>query len=149
MGILDHLTCLLKNLYAGQEATVRTGHGTTDWLQIGKGVCQGCILSPCLFNLYAVYIIQNAKLDKAQAGIKIAGRNINNLRYADAAAAAAAAMLLQSCPTLCYPKDCSLPGFSVHGSLQATVLEWGAIAFSNMQLISPLRQKPKKNERTS
>ena len=83
MGIPDHLTCLLRNLYAGQGATVRTGHGTTDWLQIGKGVCQGCILSPCLFNLYAVYIIQNAKLDKAQAGVKIAGRNINNLTYAD------------------------------------------------------------------
>ena len=83
IGIPDHLTCLLKNLYAGQEVTVRTGHGTTDWFQIGKGVRQGCILSPCLFNLYAEYIIQNAGLDKAQAGIKIAGRNINNLRYAD------------------------------------------------------------------
>ena len=83
MGIQDHLTCLLRNLYAGQEATVRTGHGTTDWFQIGKGVRQGCILSPCLFNLYAEYIMQNARLDEAQAGIKIAGRNINNLRYAD------------------------------------------------------------------
>ena len=83
MGIPDHLTCLLRNLYAGQEATVRTGHGTTDWFQIGKGVCQGCILSPCLFNLNAEYIMQNARLDEAQAGIKIAGRNINNLRYAD------------------------------------------------------------------
>ena len=83
MGIPDHLTCLLRNLYAGQGATVRTGHGTTDWFQIGKGVCQGCILLSCLFNLYAVYIIQNAKLDKAQAGVKIAGRNINNLKYAD------------------------------------------------------------------
>ena len=83
MGIPDHLTCLLRNLYAGQEATVRTGHGTTDWFQIGKGVCQGCILSPCLFNLYAVYIMRNAGLEEAQAGIKIAGRNINNLRYAD------------------------------------------------------------------
>ena len=82
MGIPDHLTCLLRYLYAGQEATVRTGHGTTDWFQIGKGVRQGCILSPCLFNLYAVYIMWNAKLDEAQAGIKIAGRNINNLRYA-------------------------------------------------------------------
>ena len=79
----DHLTCLLRNLYAGQEATVRTGHGTTDWFQIGRGVCQGCILSPCLFNLYAEYIIRNSGLDEAQAGIKIAGRNINNLRYAD------------------------------------------------------------------
>ena len=83
MGISDHLTCLLRNLYAGQEATVRTGNGTTDWFQIGKGVRQGCILSPCLFNLYAEYIIRNAGLDEAQAGIKIAGRNINNLRYAD------------------------------------------------------------------
>ena len=83
MGIPDHLTCLLRNLYAGEEATVSTGHGTTDWFQIGKEVHQGCILSPCLFNLYAEYIMQNAWLDKAQAGIKIAGRNINNLRYAD------------------------------------------------------------------
>ena len=83
MGILDHLTCLLRNLYAGQEATVRTGHGATDWLQIGKGVCQGCILSPCLFTLYAEYIMQNARLDEAQAGIRIVRRNINNLRYTD------------------------------------------------------------------
>ena len=83
MGIPDHLTCLLRNLYAGQEATVRTGHGTTDWFQIGKGVCQGCILSPCLFNLHAEYIRRNAGLDEAQAGIKIARRNINNPRYAD------------------------------------------------------------------
>ena len=83
MGIPDHLTCLLRNLYAGQEATVRTGHGTTDWFQIGKGVRQGCILSPCLFNLYGEYIMRNAGLEEAQAGIKIAGRNINNLRYAD------------------------------------------------------------------
>ena len=82
MGISDHLTCLWRNLYAGQEATV-TGHGTTDWFQIGKGVCQGCMLSPCLFNLYAKYIMRNAGLEEAQAGIKIAGRNINNLRYAD------------------------------------------------------------------
>ena len=83
MGIPDHLTCLLRNLYTGQEATVRTGHGTIDWFQIGKGVHQGCILSLCLFNLYAEYIMRNAGLDEAQAGIKIAGRNINNLRYAD------------------------------------------------------------------
>ena len=83
MGIPDHLICLLRNLYAGQEATVRTGHGTADWIQIGKGVCQGCILSPCLFNLYAEYIMRNAGLEEAQAGIKIARRNINNLRYAD------------------------------------------------------------------
>ena len=83
MGIPDFLTCLLRNLYAGQEATVRTGHGTTDWFQIGKGVCQGCILSPCLFNFYAGYIMRNAGLEEAQAGIKIAGRIINNLRQAD------------------------------------------------------------------
>ena len=83
MGIPDHLTCLLGNLYTGQEATVRTGHGTTDWFQIGKRVRQGCILSPCLFNLYAEYIMRNTGLEEAQAGIKIAGRNINNLRYAD------------------------------------------------------------------
>ena len=83
VGIPDHLTCLLRNLYASQEATVRTGHGTTDCFQIGKGVCQGCILSPCLFNLYAEYIMRNTGLDEALAGIKIAGRNINNLRYAD------------------------------------------------------------------
>ena len=84
MGIPDHLTCLLRNLYAGQEATVRTGHGTTHWFKIGKGVRQGCILSPCLFNLYAEYIMRNAGLDETQAEIKIARRNINNLRYADA-----------------------------------------------------------------
>ena len=83
MGIAGHLTCLLRNLYTGQEATVRTGHGTTDWFQTGKGVCQGCTLPPCLFNLYAEYIIRNAGLDEAQAGIKIAVRNINNFRYAD------------------------------------------------------------------
>ena len=83
MGIPDHLTCLLRNLYAGQEATVRTGHGTTDWFQIGKGLCQGCILSPCLFNFYVEYTLRNAGLEEAQAGIKIAGRNINNLRYED------------------------------------------------------------------
>ena len=83
MGIPDHLTSLLRNLYAGQEGTVRTGHGPTDWFQIGKGVCQGCILSPCLFNFYAEYIMRNAGLEEAQARIKIARRNINNLRYAD------------------------------------------------------------------
>ena len=83
MGIPDHLTCLLRNLYAGQEATVRTGHGTTDWFQIGKGVCQGCLLSPCLFNFYAEYIMRNAGLEETQAGIKTDERNINNLRYAD------------------------------------------------------------------
>ena len=83
MGIQDHLTCILRNLYVHQEATVRTGHGTTDWFQIGKRVCQGCILSPCLFNLYAKYIMRNARLDEAQAGIKISERNINNLRYVE------------------------------------------------------------------
>ena len=83
MGILDHLTCLLRNLFAGQEATVRTRHGITDWFKTGKEVHQGCILSPCLFNFYAEYIMRNAELDEAQAGIKIAGKNINNLRYAD------------------------------------------------------------------
>ena len=83
MGITDHLTCLLRNLFAGQEATVRTAHGTTDWFQIGKGVCQGCILSPCFFNLYAEYIMRDAGLEQAQAGIKISRRNISNLRYAD------------------------------------------------------------------
>ena len=83
MGIPDHLSCLLRNLYAGQEATLRTGHGTTDWFQIGKGVHQGCMLSPCLFYLYAEYNLRNAGLEEAQAGIKIVGRNINNLRYAD------------------------------------------------------------------
>ena len=83
MGIPDHLTCLLRNLYAGQEATVRTGHGTTDWFQIGKGAHQGCILSPCLFNLYAEYIMRNSGLGEVQARIKVAVRNINNLRYAD------------------------------------------------------------------
>ena len=83
MGTPDHLTCLLRNLYEGQEATVRTGHGTTDWFPIGKGVRQGCILSPCLFNLYAEYIMRNTWLEEAQAGIKITGRNINNLRHAD------------------------------------------------------------------
>ena len=126
MGIPDHLACLLRNLYAGQEATVRTGHGTTDWFQIGKGVRQGCIVSPCLFSLYAEYVMRNAGLEEAQAGVKIAGRNISNLRYADAAAAKS----LQSCPTLCDPMDCNPPGSSAHGIFQARVLEWGAIAFS-------------------
>ena len=83
MGIPVHLTCLLRNLYAGQEATVKTGHGITNWFPIGEEVCQGCILSPCLFNLYAAFIMQKARLDESQAGIKIAGRNIDNLRYAD------------------------------------------------------------------
>ena len=96
IGILDHLTCLLRNLYAGKEATVKTGHGTTDWFQIGKGVHQGCILSPYLFNLCAEYIMRNTGLDEAQAGIKIAGRNINNLRYADDITLMAASKELKS-----------------------------------------------------
>ena len=83
MGVPDHLTCLLRNLYVGEEATVRTGHGTTDWFQIGKGVCQGCILLPCLFNFYAEYIMRNVGVNEAQAGIKVSGRNINNLKYTD------------------------------------------------------------------
>ena len=116
MGILHHLTCLLRNLYAGQEATVRTGHGTTDWFQIGKGVQQGCTLSPCLFNLHAEYIMRNAGLEEAQAGIKIARRNINNLRYTDAAVAAAAKSL-QSCLTLCDPIDGNPPGSPIPGFL--------------------------------
>ena len=145
-GIPDYLTCLLINLYAGQEATVRTGHGTTDWFQIGKEVCQGCILSPCLFNLYVEYIIRNAGLDESQARIKIAGRNINNLRYADDTTLTAESKeelksllmkvkeeseseVAQSCPTISDPMDCSLPGSSIHGIFQAGVLEWGAIAF--------------------
>ena len=117
-GILGHLICLLRNMYATQEATVRTGHGTTYWFQIGKGVRQGCILSPCLFNFYAEYIMRNTGLEKIQAGIKIAGRNINNLRYADAASVAAAKSL-QLCLTRCDPMNCSPPGSSVHGISQA------------------------------
>ena len=128
MGIPDYLTCLLRNLYAGQEATDGTGHGTTDWFQIGRGVHQGYILSPCLFNLYAEYIMRNARLDEVQARIKIAGRNINNLRYAHVAAAAKS---LQSCPTLCDPIDSSPIGSSVPGILQARILEWVAISFSS------------------
>ena len=111
MGIPDHLTCLLRNLYAGQEATVRTGHGKTDWFQIGKGVRQGCILSPCLFNLYAEYIMIVCIFP---------GR-----------IAAAAAKLLQLCPTLCDPIDGSPPGSTVPGILQERTLEWVAISFSN------------------
>ena len=144
MGIPDHLTCLLRNLYTGQEAAVKTGHGTTEWFQIGKGVRQGCILSPCLFNLYAEYIMRNTGLDEVQAGIKIARRNINNLRYADDITLMAESEeelksllmkvkseseVAQSCPTLCDPMDCILPGSSAHGIFQARVLEWGAIAF--------------------
>ena len=132
MGIPDQLTCLMRNLYAGQEATVRTGHGTTDWFQIGKGVLQGYILSPCLFNLHAEYIMGNTGLVEAQAGIKIARRNINNLRYADDTTlmAESESEVAQSCLTLCNPMDCSLSGSSVHGILQARILELVAISFS-------------------
>ena len=105
MGIPDHLIYLLRNLYAGQEATVRTGHGTTDWFQTGKGVRQGCILSPCLFNLYAEYIMRNTGLGEAQAGIKIAGKNINKLKYADDTTFIQFNSVAQSCPTLCDPMN--------------------------------------------
>ena len=114
MGIPDHLTCLLRNLYAGQEATVRIRHGTMDWFQFGTGVRQDYILSPCLFNLYAEYIIQNAGLDEVQAGIKIARRNINNLRYA----------------VIMTPWTCGLSVSSGHGISQVRILEWVAISFS-------------------
>ena len=116
MGIPYHLTCLLRKLYADQEATVRTGHGTTDWFQIGKGIHNGCILSPCLFKLYADYIMRNAGLDEAQAGIKIAGRDINNLRYADdTTLMAESEEELKS--LLMKVMDCGLSGSSVHGDL--------------------------------
>ena len=136
MGIPDHLTGLLRNLYAGQETTVRTVQGTMDWFQIGKRVCQGCILSPCLFNLNAEYIMRTDRLDEVQAGIKITRRNINNLRYADntifiTESAAAAAKSHQLCLTLCDPIDGSPPGSSVPGIFQARTLEWVAISFSN------------------
>ena len=135
MGIPDHLICLLRNLYAGQEAAVRTGHATTDWFQIGKGVRQGCILSPCLFNFYAEYIRRNAELEEAQAGIKIAGRNINNLRYADDITLMAESeeelkSLLLKVKEESEKVGCSLPRSSIHGILQARILEWVAIPFS-------------------
>ena len=136
MGIPDHLTCLLRNLYSGQEATVRTGYGTKDWFQIGKGVHQGCVLSTYLFKLYAEYIMRNAGLDEAEAGIKIARRNINNLRYADDTTFTAESkeelqsllmkvklLVTQLCPTLCDLMDCSPPGFSVHLISQARIPE--------------------------
>ena len=129
---------LLRNLYASQGATDRTGHGTTDWFQIGKEIRQGCILLPCLFNFYAEYIMRNARLEEAQAGIKMAGRNINNLRYADdttlMAESESESEVAQSCLTLRDPMDCSLSGSSVHGIFQARVLEWGAIAFSGQKV---------------
>ena len=131
--IADHLTCLLRNLYAGQESTVRTRHGKTDWFQTGKEAQQGCKWSPCLFNLYAEYIMWNVGLDEAQVGIKIAGRNINNLTYADTAAAAKS---LQSCLTLCGPIDGSPPGSPALGILQARTLEWVPIP-------SPMRESKK------
>ena len=121
MGVPDHLTCLLRNLSAGQEATVRTGHGTTDWYKIGKGVRQGCILSPCLFNFYAEYIMRNTRLEEAQAGIQIARRNINHLRYADDTTLMAESdqirSVAQSCPTLCDPMNRRTPGLPVHHQL--------------------------------
>ena len=125
----------MRNLYAGQAATVRTGHGTTDWIQIGKGVHQGCILSPCLFNLHAEYIIRNARLEEAQAGIKIAGRNINNLRYADDITLMAESeeelkSLLLKVKEESEKVGCSIPRSSIHGILQARILEWVAIPFS-------------------
>ena len=149
MGIQDHLTCLLRDLYARQEVAVRTGQETTDWSQIRKGVRQGCILSPCLFNLYAEYIMRNAGLEETQAGIKIARRNINNLRYTDDTTFMAEseeeltsllmkvkvesenAKSLQSCPTLCDPIDSSPSSSPIPGILQARTLEWVAISFSN------------------
>ena len=121
MGISDHLTCLLRNLYAGQEATVRTGHGTIDWFQTGKGACQGCILSPCLFNLYKEYIVWNAKLDESQAGIKIC--------YS----------VPQSCQTLCDPMDCSTPSFPVlHHLLELAQIHvhWVSDAMQPSRLLS-------------
>ena len=130
MGIPEHLTCLLRNLYAGQEATVRTGHGTTDWFQIGKGVRQGCILSPCLFNLYAEYIMRNAGLEEAQAGIKIARRNINNLRYA-------VERQWQLIPLL-------LPG-KFHGWRSLVGCSPTISITSDRQMTPPLWQKVKKN----
>ena len=114
MGIPDHLTCLLTNLYAGQEATVRTGHGTTDWFQIGKGVCQGCILSPCLFNLYAEYIMRNTGLEEAQARIKIAWRTINNLRYADNTTLMAESKEELKSPLMKVKEDSEKAGLKLH-----------------------------------
>ena len=126
MGTPDCLTCLLGNLYAGQEATVRTPYGTTDWFRIEKGVPQGSLLSPCLFNLYAEHIMRNSGMDELQTGIKIGRRNINNLRYVCESESEVA----QSCPTLSDLMDCSLPGSSVHGIFQARVLEWVAISLT-------------------
>ena len=126
-GIPDHLTCLLRNLYSGQEAIVRGRYGTMDWFKIRKEICQGCIFSSCLFKLHAKYNMQNARLDEAQAEIKIVGRIINNLRYRGAAAA----KLLQSCLTLCDPTDSSPPGSSDPEILQARIPECVAMPFSN------------------
>ena len=133
MGIPDHLTWLLRNLFEGQEATFRTRHETIYWFKIGEKVQGGCILSPCLFNFYAEYIMRNAGLEEAQAGIKIARRNINNLRYADGTTLMAESEVTQSCLTLSNHMDCSLPGSSAHGIFQARVLEWVAIAFSMLK----------------
>ena len=137
MGIPDHLTCLLRNLYAGLETTVRTRYGTMDWFQIGKGVCQCCILSPSLFNLHAEYIMWNAGLGGAQTGISIAGRNINNLNWTELMIASivcvcvcVCVLVAPSCPTLCHPVDYRPPVSSVHGVLQARILEWTVTSFS-------------------
>ena len=141
MGISDYLTCLWRNLYAGQEATVRTRHATTDWFQVRKGVCQGYILSPCLINLCVEYIMWNARPYEVQARIKIAGRNINDLRYADDTTlmveseelksllmkVKSESEVTQSCPTLHNAMDCSLPGSSIHGIFQARVLKWAYV----------------------
>ena len=130
MGIQDHLTYLLRNLYAGQEATVRTGHGTTDWFQIGKGVRQGYILSPCLFNLYAEYIMWNAGWMKYKLESRLLGEISITSDMQMTPPLWQKSEVTQSCPTLCDPKDCSLSGSSVHGIFQARILGWFAISFS-------------------
>ena len=171
MGIPDHLTCLLRNLYAGQEATVRTGHGTTDSFQIGKGVCQGCILSPCLFNLYEEHIMRNAGLEKTQAGIKIAGRNINNLRYIDDTTlmerVSLVAQMVKFLPAMLETWVRSLgwedpleEGMATHSSMLAWKIPMDSAAWwatvhgvseSDMteQLSTAQRQKAKRNQKTS
>jgi len=147
IGIPDHLTCLLRNLYAGQETTVRTGHGTTDWFQIGKGVHQSCILSPCLFNLYAEYIMQNAGLDESQGGIKMARRNINNLRYADDITLMAKSEELEK-TLISFRMDWldllaiqgTLKSFLKHHSSKASILQCSA--FFNSHIHTWLLEKP-------
>ena len=135
MGIPEHLTCLLRNLYAGQEATVRTEHGTTDWFQIGKGVCQGCILSSCLFNFYAEYIIRNAGLEEAQAAIKIAGRNINNLRYTEDTTRMAESKKELKSLLMKVKEESEKVGFKLN--IQKTkIMASGPIQFSSVQSLS-------------